>query len=254
MAKRKSIVIFSGGMDSAVLIADRLWLGEDVVALSINYGQRHRVELEYADRFAKVMGVCHEVANLTDITRFLGGSSQTDPSLAVPRGHYEAETMKLTIVPNRNMMMLSIAVAFAISQKAAYVAYAAHAGDHAVYPDCREVFVRALNEAVQLCDWAPPVLVGPFVTKSKADIVSIGAALRVPFELTWSCYEGGAKHCGACGTCVERREAFILAGVDDPTEYSDSAPLLTVKNGKSVLDWKYYINGGTRSGMAGDPL
>jgi 7-cyano-7-deazaguanine synthase len=147
------------------------------------------------------------------------GSSQSDPNIAVPHGHYTDESMKQTVVPNRNMLMLSVAVAWAISVKADSVCYGAHAGDRAIYPDCREEFASAFNTAALLADWHQVSLSRPFVDMSKAEIVTLGRTLEVPFGQTWSCYEGGEKHCGLCGTCVERAEAFREAAVEDPTEY-----------------------------------
>ena len=132
--------------------------------------------------------------------------------------------MKSTVVPNRNMILLSIAAGHALSIGAQQIAYAAHSGDHAIYPDCRNEFADAMAEAIRLCDWSPLELSRPFVDWSKADIVRRGAALKLPFETTWSCYKGGATHCGRCGTCIERREAFDLAGVHDPSEYASDAP------------------------------
>jgi 7-cyano-7-deazaguanine synthase len=133
--------------------------------------------------------------------------------------------MKATIVPNRNMIMLAVAVGFGLANGVEEVAYAAHAGDHAIYPDCRPEFVEALNGAVALCDWRKIKLVAPFLKKTKADIVTLGDELGVPFVMTWSCYVGGKNHCGKCGTCVERREAFDLAGIKDPTTYDAVPPV-----------------------------
>ena len=132
--------------------------------------------------------------------------------------------MKSTVVPNRNMILLSVATGYALSIDAGQVAYAAHSGDHAIYPDCRNEFADAMAEAIRLCDWKTVSLARPFVTWSKADIVCRGKDLGVPFENTWSCYKGQAFHCGRCGTCIERREAFYLAKVDDPTTYAEDAP------------------------------
>ena len=136
--------------------------------------------------------------------------------------------MKSTVVPNRNMILLSLATAWAVSKKADSVSYAAHSGDHAIYPDCRNEFAEALDKAIRLADWQEVYLNRPFVDLTKADIVKLGSELNVPFEQTWSCYEGQEVHCGRCGTCIERREAFYLAGVEDPTEYSPEAPNLEV--------------------------
>jgi 7-cyano-7-deazaguanine synthase len=146
-------------------------------------------------------------------------SSLMRDGVPVPEGHYEDESMKSTVVPNRNMILLSIATAWSIASGLQGVAYAAHSGDHAIYPDCRPAFADAMNEAIRLCDYSSQELVRPFVSLTKADIVRVGASLGVPFEKTWSCYNGRKLHCGKCGTCVERIEAFELAGVPDPTEY-----------------------------------
>jgi len=191
-----------------------------VKALSVHYGQRHVKELSAAKRIAgRLFGVEWREANLSDLQPFLEGSSQTSPEIPVPHGHYTEESMKQTIVPNRNMLMLSIAIAWAISSKFESVAYAAHAGDHAIYPDCREPFVAAMTEAARLCDWHPVIILRPFITMTKAEIVRLGAGLGVPFGETWSCYEGGEVHCGQCGTCQERVWAFQAAGIPDPTAY-----------------------------------
>jgi 7-cyano-7-deazaguanine synthase len=138
----------------------------------------------------------------------------------VPHGHYAAENMKQTVVPNRNMIMLAVAAGWAISEKADRVAYGAHAGDHTIYPDCRPEFAAALGKAIGLADWHHLDLHCPFIKLSKTDIVRLGAQLHVDFAQTWSCYEGGELHCRRCGTCVERKEAFERAGVIDPTKYA----------------------------------
>jgi len=162
------------------------------------------------------------LVDLRALGALLPGSALTDPSVEVPEGHYEAESMKATVVPNRNAIMLSIAFGIAAAEGATGVAAGFHAGDHAIYPDCRPMFVDRFA-AMQLASLDYPIsLYTPFLYKSKADIVKEGTLLRVPFGLTWSCYRGGELHCGKCGTCVERREAFQLAGVDDPTEYEVS--------------------------------
>jgi 7-cyano-7-deazaguanine synthase len=136
--------------------------------------------------------------------------------------------MKQTVVPNRNMIMLAVAIGHAVSLKFDSVAFGAHAGDHAIYPDCRPVFASAMDVVAQLCDWQAIRLLRPFIGYSKADIVRIGHELGVPMQLTWSCYKGGDLHCGKCGTCVERREAFQLAGVSDLTQYEPAARLISL--------------------------
>lgn len=222
-------------MDSTVLLYQLLNAGDDVLALSIDYGQRHKKELECARSLCKDLGVEHRIADLTSLTPLLAGSSLTSPEIEVPEGHYAEDNMKATVVPNRNMILLSVATGWAISAGAESVSYAAHSGDHAIYPDCREEFAEGMNHVMGLADWQKVALDRPFVSLTKADIVKLGAELGVPFERTWSCYKGGELHCGRCGTCVERREAFYLAGVDDPTIYADSAPSLEAM---IASDWR----------------
>ena len=192
--------------------------------LSIDYGQRHRCELQRAAAICAAIDVPHQTADLSAIRPLLAGSSLTSPEIEVAEGHYTEENMKTTVVPNRNMILLALATGHALSIKADQIAYAAHSGDHAIYPDCRNEFADAMAEAIRLCDWNQVELNRPFVDWTKADIARRGAALGVPFEQTWSCYKGGELHCGRCGTCIERREAFDLAGIDDPTPYADDAP------------------------------
>jgi 7-cyano-7-deazaguanine synthase len=206
-------------MDSATLaymLADQ---GEELRLLSFDYGQRHIRELESAAKIAAHLGAPHEVVTLG---LDLPGSALTDPTIDVPEGHYEAESMKATVVPNRNAVMLSVGFALAVAHGADGVAFGAHAGDHAVYPDCRPAFVDAFQamQDVATEGFGAPRLLAPFIHRTKADIARLGADLRVPWADTWSCYQGGVVHCGRCGTCRERLEAFALAGADDPTEYA----------------------------------
>lgn len=223
--KDKAVVVTSGGLDSTVLAHLYAEQYAEVHLLSFNYGQRHRKELKFAEAAADRLDCFWNEVNLRGITQLLEGSSLTD-DVDVPEGHYAEDTMKQTVVPNRNMIMLSVAVATAVSREAQVVAAGMHAGDHFVYPDCRPKFGKALNDAAVAGNegFAAPGfhIEFPFIHMSKAEIVSVGARLKVPFEETWSCYKGGTKHCGRCGTCVERAEAFHLAGVPDPTQYVDS--------------------------------
>lgn len=212
------VLIHSGGLDSTVLLYKLRADGHELRCLGIDYGQRHRRELEAGQAICRDLGIEYRIADLRGLRPLLAGSALTD-DVPVPNGHYTDDTMKATIVPNRNMIMLSAAIGWAVSLEYDGVAYAAHAGDHTIYPDCRPVFVEAVRNVARLCDWRPIELLTPFVDVTKADIVRIGAGLGVPFERTWSCYKGGEVHCGTCGTCVERREAFERAGVTDPTKY-----------------------------------
>lgn len=215
------VLVYSGGLDSTVLLYHLRERGDEVRCLGVDYGQRHRRELEAGREICGRLGVEHRIADLTAITPLLGGSALTD-DIDVPEGHYADATMKVTVVPNRNMILLSVAIGWALSSRCEAVAYAAHSGDHPIYPDCRREFIDAMAGAARLCDWQPVRIETPFVDRSKADIVRLGERLGVPFHLTWSCYRGGEVHCGRCGTCVERREAFELAGVADPTVYEET--------------------------------
>ena len=218
----KTIVVCSGGLDS-VSLAHKIAAEQQLLGLlSFDYGQRHRKELDFAAACAARLDVPHQIIDISNIGRHLTGSALTD-NIAVPDGHYAEETMKATIVPNRNAIMLTIAFGLAAAQGADAVAVAVHGGDHFIYPDCRPTFIDAFQQMQNqaLDGYAVVSLYAPYVNISKADIVTDGVASGTPFAETWSCYKGGQNHCGRCGTCVERREAFHLAGVTDPTVYDD---------------------------------
>lgn len=222
MSKGKNVVLLSGGLDSSTLLHACLSDGFESTALAVNYGQRHKRELEAAERVAHGARVPFLVCNIASaMTPIFANSlsSQVGQKEPVPKGHYADASMKQTVVPNRNMVLLSIAGALAVSIGADSIAYAAHAGDHPIYPDCRPEFFTAMADAMRLANEPPVWIVAPFILVSKTEIVRRGAELGVPFELTYSCYEGGEAHCGKCGTCFERREAFRDAGVPDPTTY-----------------------------------
>ncbi|MDG1131404.1 MAG: 7-cyano-7-deazaguanine synthase QueC [Opitutales bacterium] len=217
----KALVLFSGGLDSTVLAAQLQADGVETRLLSIDYGQRHAKELDKAEKIAHALGLPHRILRLPDLGPLLGGSSLTDDQVELPEGHYAEESMKATVVPNRNMILLALAGGHALSIGFDTIAYAAHAGDHTIYPDCRPEFADAMEKALGLADWQNLNLHRPFVNFSKEELVRKGNELGAPLELTWSCYAGRDKHCGKCGTCVERKEAFALAKVEDPTEYED---------------------------------
>lgn len=216
----KTLAILSGGMDSTVLAHHLKHAGDLIGCVTVDYGQRHAKEIRFAAETAARLTVPHYVLDLSQIRQHIASSALTGEH-PVPEGHYEAESMKLTVVPNRNMILTALAVAVGISHGAELVAYGAHAGDHAIYPDCRADFAEALRAAVALCDYNPPGLVAPFIGWTKADIVARGIELGVPFDKTWTCYKGDARPCGRCGTCVERLEAFSLCGAEDPSDYED---------------------------------
>lgn len=217
----KIITVVSGGLDSVTLAYMLRSVGAELYLLSFDYGQKHVKELECATRCAADLHCEHTIINLKSLSPVLAGSALTSDDIAVPDGHYTSENMRVTIVPNRNAILLGIAYAAAINQKAGMVAIGVHAGDHAVYPDCRPPFISAFEEMEWAATGTRIELTAPFLMLSKADIVLMGHDLHVPFEHTWSCYKGGEKHCGTCGTCVERREAFKLAKVIDPTKYGE---------------------------------
>ncbi|MCF8495713.1 MAG: 7-cyano-7-deazaguanine synthase QueC [Alphaproteobacteria bacterium] len=219
----KTIVICSGGLDS-VTLAHKVAQERQLDGLvSFDYGQRHKKELDFAARCAHFLGVSHDLIDLSALGGLLSGSALTD-DVEVPEGHYAEETMRITVVPNRNAIMLAIAYGIAMAREVRSVAAAFHGGDHFIYPDCRPAFVEAF-EAMQhraLEGLSEISLYTPFLNLRKSEIVSEGARRGVPFQETWSCYKGGERHCGRCGTCVERREAFHLAEIPDPTMYEDS--------------------------------
>jgi 7-cyano-7-deazaguanine synthase len=212
----KTVLILSGGMDSATLLYDLVAHGDSVEAIGVNYKQRHGKELACAETLCSGLGVRFDVLDLSSLSGFLTGSSQSDPNVPVPFGKYDEPSMKLTVVPNRNMFMLAAAGAVAIARKADRLAYGAHAGDHTIYPDCRPEFVEAMGKAFGLCDWHTLALHAPYIDMTKGDICKRGVELRVPYEKTWTCYVGGDAPCGRCGSCTERAEAFEFAGIPDP--------------------------------------
>ena len=216
------IVLLSGGLDSTVLTAHVLAQGERAEAVSVHYGQRHARELDAARAVAAHYGIRHDVINLAVLRDLLAGSAlTTGPD--VPEGHYTAPSMAATVVPNRNMIMLSVACGIAAARGHGRVVTAVHAGDHPIYPDCRPEFIAAAAEAARLgtAGYGDVTIDAPFVAWAKTDIARRGHELDAPMRLSWSCYQGGEIHCGRCGTCVERAEAFHLAGIPDPTAYTD---------------------------------
>src|SRR6516164_9704728 len=221
----KVVVLLSGGMDSVAAFYDSTSRHEVVAAISFDYGAKHNhKEIPFAAYHCRKFNVEHRVIPLN----FVGELFKSDllkSGGAIPDGHYEEETMKSTVVPFRNGIMLSIAAGFAESKAAEGLVIAAHAGDHAIYPDCREEFMKSMGDAIRIGTYAGINLLRPFIAMTKAEIAARGHALGVDFSQTWSCYKGGTLHCGACGTCVERREAFMLAGIVDPTVYASEGVL-----------------------------
>lgn len=223
--KKRVVILLSGGMDSVTALYWASLHHEIVAAISFHYGSKHNDrEIPFANQHASHFGIPH----LTIPLNFI--SEEFDSNLLkrggeIPKGHYEESSMKQTVVPFRNGIMLAIAAGFAESRNAEALVIAAHSGDHAIYPDCREAFMQAMADAMRCGTYAGIELLRPFIATDKAGIAALGIALGVDFSQTWSCYVGGEVHCGECGTCVERREAFELAGFTDPTRYASLSPL-----------------------------
>ena len=219
-------VVMSGGIDSTVALWDALDRGyESIIGISFDYGQRHCKELSHAELIADQAGIEWRCIDITGITAAFGNSAITGIDTSIPRVEYDRESMADTVVPMRNPIMLSIAAAMAFTDGGGVVIAGMHGGDHALYPDCRPDFVAAMQSMVDHALGDTGVVIhAPFINLTKAEIVTLGAALDVTFGDTWSCYEGGDIHCGECGTCRERRAAFDEAGIIDPTRYEVSIP------------------------------
>jgi 7-cyano-7-deazaguanine synthase len=216
----KVVVIYSGGMDSYTVLHTALAAGHEVFALSFNYGQRHVRELACAATVCRDLEISHKIIDITAMNELMAGSSLTDNSIDVAKGHYAEESMKSTVVPNRNMILLSLAIGYAVSIDATAVYYGAHAGDHAIYPDCRPEFVEQMNAVSLIANYQPIPIVAPFLQHNKADILAAGLALGLDYTDTWTCYVGAELACGECGACVERLEAFAANKRTDPICYA----------------------------------
>lgn len=215
----KVVVLVSGGMDSVTALHAAAREHEVVTGLSFDYGSKHNHrEIPFATHHCGLLGVPHETVVLDFMDR-LFKSDLLRSGGEVPEGHYEAENMKQTVVPFRNGILLSIAAGYAESVGAEGLVIAAHSGDHAIYPDCREAFMEPMAAAIRAGTYAGISVLRPFIHERKEGIAAIGAQLGLDFAMTWSCYKGGELHCGKCGTCVERKEAFAIAGLEDPTVY-----------------------------------
>lgn len=221
----KVVCLVSGGMDSVAALYHAHKEHRVIHGLSFQYGSKHNAkEIPFARRHCEKLKIPHTTVDLD----FVGKAFKSDllaTGGSIPDGHYEELTMKQTVVPLRNGIMLTIAAGFAESHQAKGLVIAAHSGDHAIYPDCREEFMKDMAGAIQKGTYAKIQLLRPFIAKTKAEIAKAGHRLGVDFSLTWSCYKGREIHCGLCGTCVERREAFQLAKIADPTQYESHAPL-----------------------------
>ena len=214
----KVVVIYSGGMDSRTVLEKAIQDGYDVYALSFNYGQRHSVELEYAKRVTEKKNINHKIIDITSINELLQGSSLTS-DIDIPEGHYEEDSMKSTVVPNRNMIMLSLAIGYAVSLESDKVYYGVHSGDHAIYPDCRPEFLEEMNHVAAIANYQSVEIYAPYLDGNKETILLDGNKMGIDYSDTWTCYNGRQKACGKCGACQERLEAFKSIGKDDPLIY-----------------------------------
>lgn len=215
--EKNGVIIVSGGMDSITLLYARK--EEIALAVTFDYGSNHaKKEIECAKYHCDLLGIEHIVIPLEFMHQYFK-SSLLSGGESIPEGHYADENMKSTVVPFRNGIMLSIACGLAESRNLKFVYIANHAGDHAIYPDCRATFIESMSEAMAYGTYEHIRVAAPFTHLTKGDIARIGGELGVDYSHTYSCYKGGDRHCGKCGTCVERKEAFALAGIPDPTEY-----------------------------------
>ena len=216
---KDSVIIVSGGMDSVTLLyeyKDRIALG-----ISFDYGSNHNSkEIPFAKLHCERLGIKHITIPLDFMHQYFK-SSLLEGADAIPEGHYEDENMKSTVVPFRNGIMLAIAAGIAESNGLSNVMIANHGGDHAIYPDCRPEFISAMSQATKAGSYNGVTVLAPYTNISKSDIARHGKALGIDYTETWSCYKGGKKHCGKCGTCVERKEALQEAGIEDKTEYRE---------------------------------
>lgn len=215
---KDSVIILSGGMDSVTMLHDYI---EDIaLAVTFDYGANHnKREIEMARLNCQELNVEHIVIPLDFMHQYFK-SSLLEGAEAIPEGHYTAENMASTVVPFRNGIMLSVACGLADSRGLTRVMIANHSGDHTIYPDCRPEFINAMSEAISCGTDGSVSIFAPYTGLDKTEIAKIGKRLGLDYAKTYSCYKGGVKHCGRCGTCVERREALEAAGINDPTLYT----------------------------------
>lgn len=216
---KDGIIVLSGGMDSVTMLYE--FASEIKVAVSFDYGSKHNAkEIPFAALHCQQLGIQHIVIPLDFMTRYFK-SSLLMGGEDIPEGNYDDENMKSTVVPFRNGIMLSVAAGLAESHGLKRLFIANHFGDHAIYPDCRAGFIKAMSEAVSEGTYEHIRIEAPYTGINKTDIAKRGAKLGINYAETWSCYKGGEKHCGKCGTCMERKEAFREAGLTDPTIYEE---------------------------------
>jgi 7-cyano-7-deazaguanine synthase len=213
------VVVYSGGMDSYTVLHRAITDGHTVAPVTFNYGQRHVREIDSAAAVCAELGISHKVVDISSINSLIQGSALTS-NIDVPEGHYESESMKATVVPNRNMILLSLAIGYAVSLGCRRIYYGAHSGDHAIYPDCRPEFVDRMNDVSAIANYYPVEIVTPYINVDKSDILRDGLDMGLDYGKTWTCYNGQNLACGKCGACVERLESFAANGIQDPISYA----------------------------------
>ena len=212
----KVVHIISGGIDSTTLLYELLLEQHQVECITFNYGQKHKKEIEMAKKTCKKLNVNQKIVNITTLLPLLN-SALTSKQIEIPEGHYKDSTMKLTVVPNRNMIFSSIAIEYAVSLDYDAISLGVHAGDHTIYPDCRPEFIDALQNVANVSNYKKITILRPYLFLDKIDIVKRGIhLLNVDYSLTWTCYKGKEKPCQKCGSCIERIEAFKKNNTKDP--------------------------------------
>lgn len=212
-------MVVSGGMDSTTMLYE--YAADIALAVTFNYGSNHNArEIECARYNCEKLGIELIVVDMPFVGK-LFESSLLSGADAIPEGNYDDENMRSTVVPFRNGIMLAVAAGLAESRGLKRLMMANHGGDHAIYPDCRPGFVDAMSKAINEGTYDHITISAPYTNITKTDICRHGATLGIDYAHTYSCYKGGAKHCGRCGTCTERKQAFRDAGVEDPTVYEN---------------------------------
>jgi len=216
----KIVVIYSGGMDSFTVLNKAVTDNHNVYALSFDYGQKHNKELIYATQACQDLNIAHKILEIQSIASLFTSSSLTSHKINLPDGHYDSSNMVSTVVPNRNMILISLAIAYAVNIGAEGVWYGAHAGDHLIYPDCRPAFVDIMDKASKIANFEPVYVHAPYLKTDKIGILKAGLAMQLDYSKTWTCYKGLEKACGTCGSCLERLEAFNKNNLVDPMQYA----------------------------------
>ena len=216
---RPAVVIYSGGMDSYTVLHRALRESQRVHALSFDYGQRHARELDAARSVCQTLAIPHQVIDIRAIHSLIDNSALTNASREMPSGDYAAANLAATVVPNRNMILLSLAIAQAVNIGAPRVYYGAHGGDHVLYPDCRPAFVDKMNAVAAIANFDAVEIIAPYLHRGKQEILADGLAMGLDYAETWTCYLGEKLACGNCGSCRERLAAFAANGVTDPLDY-----------------------------------